>query len=136
MTMEAATAVCQVFHVTLPHPPTKGSRGRFTCLTQISPQSWADETYLLGAVCLIMGLLVMMTPSRWSAPVFRSLSLPLSVFLAVWHACAYTATAVGPHEVRSSTKIQSYSGHIMSLLDFQIRSYPDLAVPGHVMRLL
>ena len=57
-----------------------------------------------GAVCLVMGLLVMMTPSRWSGPTFRSLSLPLSVALGVWHACAYTATAVGPHEVRASTK--------------------------------
>ena len=50
-------------------------------------------------VGLGVGLLVMLTPKRWSAPAFRTLSLPLSGFLAVWHACAYTATAVGPHEV-------------------------------------
>ena len=74
----------------------------------VTPQNWADETFVFHAVCLVMGLLVMMTPSRWSAPIFRALSLPLSVALAVWHACAYTATAVAPHEVRASAEIGAY----------------------------
>ena len=68
---------------------------------------------MLGAVGLFLGLLVMMTPDRWSAPTFRFLSLPLSVFLEVWHACAYTATAVGPQEVRAPIHAGSRIQHIL-----------------------
>ena len=54
---------------------------------------------MLLAVGLLVGLLVMFTPKNWTCHLFRLASLPLASFLACWHLCCYTATAVGPQEV-------------------------------------
>jgi len=54
---------------------------------------------MVSAAGLVVGVLVMVTPQRWSAPLFRFMSLPLGFFLAAWHLCSYTATALGPQEV-------------------------------------
>ena len=44
-----------------------------------------------------------MTPDGWSAPVFRAASFPIAAFLALWHLCSYTATAVGSHKVSTTS---------------------------------
>ena len=62
---------------------------------------------MLLAVGLLVGLLVMMTPQSWSGHNFRLISLPLVIFLACWHLCCYTATAVGPQEVSAFQQLSS-----------------------------
>ena len=64
-------------------------------------------TCVLLAVGLFVGLLVMMTPKSWSGHLFRVVSLPLVIFLASWHLCCYTATAVGPQEVNALQRLSS-----------------------------
>ena len=64
-------------------------------------------TCALHAVGLLVGLLVMLMPKSWSGHLFRLVSLALATFIACWHLCCFTATAVGPQEVGAFQQLSS-----------------------------